>query len=311
MSLIARTQRASSYTWAPPESPLRIKYTSRLLREVCLARNTGDAFGILYGARHGSTIQLSATHGHAGLDAVGIFSSRLRGDVSLTPKDLARFEHAEASVALAIAGETGGFFVRDTSGFIDPASSPQTFPIHPLTFAQAVNTPTVSTHFSDASFTNATNWLWKLCIPAALLLSLGFIPRKPPLSVNLTESAGQMRISWNVPVRATLTILDGAEKTSIPITPAESMVTYVRRTGDVGVQLGSAQERYVGPPPPPAEIETMRSTVKALESKLKSLRRVQASGRTIITALEEFQKAHPLSIEQADSERSSLSPHLP
>jgi hypothetical protein len=41
------------------------------------------------------------------------------------------------------------------------------------------------------------------------------------------------------------------------------------------------------------------------------LRRVQASGRTIITALEEFQKAHPLSIEQADSDRSSLSPHLP
>jgi hypothetical protein len=307
MSLLARTQGATSFTWAPPESPLRIKYTSRLLREVCLARNTGDAFGILYGARHGSTIQLSATHGHAGLQAVGIFSSRLRGDVSLTQKDLERFDHAEASVALAIAGETGGFFVRDPSGVIDPVSSPQTFPIHPLTIAQTVNTKTISTRFS-----NAGNWLWKMCIPVALLLSLGFIPRrKPPLSINLTETAGQMRISWNAPVRATLTILDGAGKTSIPITPGESMITYVRSTGDVSVQLGSAQERFVGPPPPPAEIERMRSSVKALESKLKSLRRVQASGRTIITALEEFQKAHPFSIEQADSDRSSLSPHLP
>ena len=92
-----------------------------------------------------------------------------------------------------------------------------------------------------------------------LLPLLYFIPHKPAaaLALNLDE-AGQLRITWNVPTEARLTILDGAHRASVTITREQSSVTYARRTGDVTVGIGALQTRFVGRALPPTEIEKER-----------------------------------------------------
>src|ERR1700689_1132784 len=115
--VMSRFARPPLCTWAPPESPVRIEYTPALLQEV--ASGAVNAFGVLYGVRHGQTIRLIATRGRAGLEPVGIFASRVRGKVFLTEEDLERFEKAEASVAMVVSGDKGGFFVRDAEGFLE------------------------------------------------------------------------------------------------------------------------------------------------------------------------------------------------
>ena len=119
MSRFARRPSAPVRTWAPPESPFRIEYSPALLREVRVSADGVDAFGVLYGVRHEDTIRLVATRGCAGLEPLGVFASRARGQVFLTEEDLGRFEKAEACVAMVISGDAGGFFVRDAVGSIE------------------------------------------------------------------------------------------------------------------------------------------------------------------------------------------------
>jgi hypothetical protein len=52
------------------------------------------------------------------------------------------------------------------------------------------------------------------------------------------------------------------------------------------VGIGSAKARFVGPLPPPNEIERARAGVETLRAKVNSLRAAKASGEIKITALE-------------------------
>jgi hypothetical protein len=132
-------------------------------------------------------------------------------------------------------------------------------------------------------------WLWAMCLPLALSPAAFLIPRHtPPPLVNLREEAGQLRISWTTPTNSTLTILDGKDRRFIAITPTDSTVIYARRSGDVTVQLGSALARFVGPPPPPSEIEQLRTSVKSLQEKITSLRNARAAGWWKIAVLEGY-----------------------
>ncbi len=238
-----------------------------------MANNGVDAFGVLYGVRHAQTIRLVATRGRAGLDPLGIFAARVRGEVFLTEEDLERFEKAGAAVALVISGENGGFFVRDAAGSIEAVRSYQEFSIH----APAPAPPLVKV------MKRRWTWAWSL----ALLPLLFFIPRHPrPLEINLREDAGQLKISWNVPAQAPLSIVDGGERTSIVIPPGASTITYARRTGDVTVGIGSVQARFVGPPLPPAEIEQVRESIDSLQSRIVSLRGAHLAGQEKLAALE-------------------------
>lgn len=269
MSRFARLQAEPVRTWAPAESPLRIEYESALLRDVRMSGTGVDAFGVLYGARQGSTIRLAATRGRAGLQPVGVFASRVRGKVFLTEEDLERFDRADASVALVISGEKGGFFVRDTTGSIETVRSYEEFRLNP----------------QPVTVVKPRRWSWAFSF---LLPLLYFVPHHAPpaLAVTLREDAGQLRISWNVRKQATLTILDGGERTSISITPEQSTVTYARRTGDVLVGIGAAEARFVGPALPPAEIDIERASVRKLKSKIAALRAVHAERETKIAALQ-------------------------
>lgn len=273
MSRLARRQSEPLHTWAPSESPCRIEYSPTLLREVRNSSAGGDAFGVLYGVRYGKTIRLVATRGRAGLEPIGVFASRVRGAVFLTEEDLQRFEKADASVAMVIAGETGGFFVRDTAGSIETVRSYEEFRIHEAALPVAI--PAVKKR----------RWAWAFaCL--ALTPLLFYRPSHRQLALTVLESGGQLRISWNIPTTETLTILDGGERTYVPIAPDQSTATYLRRSGDVVVGIGAVQSRFVGSPAPPTEIEIARARLAELRAKAKSLRASNAVGQARIAALE-------------------------
>jgi hypothetical protein len=267
-------------TWAPVESPFQVEYSPALLREVRMAGAVIDAFGVLYGVRHGETIRLVSTRGRAGLDPVGVFASRVRGHVFLTEEDLERFEKAEASVALVISGESGGFFVRDAAGSIETVRSYEEFS---LTAAPALPVPSVPV---VKPVIKTRRWHW--AASALLLPLLFFIPRKQPtpLALHLEEESGQLHISWNVPTEAKLTIIDGSHRSSVNITREQSSVTYARRTGDVTVGIGSLQSRFVGPALPPTRIERERDRIDALKREIASLNAAHVAGQAKLASLQ-------------------------
>lgn len=137
------------------------------------------------------------------------------------------------------------------------------------------------------------SWVWVAGLALALVPLVYFTPWRwaTPLTVTLQEQAGQVRISWNVPTAALVTIIDGSEKISVSVGMQQSSILYARRSGDVRVQMGSAQARFIGPPVAPNQIELMRTSVKALQSQLASLRSAQISGWQTLAALEKLSQA--------------------
>jgi hypothetical protein len=265
---------------------LRIEYPPALLREVRIASAMVDAFGMLYGVRHDNTIRLVSTRGRAGLEPLGVFASRVRGAVFLAEDDLERFEKADSHVALVIAAENAGFFVRDAAGSIETVRSYEEFSIHPA--PQPVVDPVIR-----RLVRKPWPWLWAACLPVALAPFLYFLPvhflmhKAPaPLALRVSEDAGQLRISWTVPTEEKLTVIDGGARTFIPITREQSTATYARRTGDVTVGIGAAQVRFVGAELPPSEIERTRAVIAELKSRIASLRAAQEEGQERIATLE-------------------------
>jgi len=116
-------------TWAPPQSPLRIEYSTDLLREVLTASGSGDARGLLFGMRNGKDVWILAANPLAGAALVGIFVARARGEVFLTESDLEFLETQQAHVALAVVGAKGGFFVREADGSLQSIQSFEEFPV--------------------------------------------------------------------------------------------------------------------------------------------------------------------------------------
>jgi hypothetical protein len=250
---------------------LRIEYSLALLREVRTLTGAVDAFGVLYGMRHGNTVRPIATRGRTGLEAVGIFASRVRGKVSLTEEDLERFEKADALVALVISNESAGFFVRDSAGSIVTVRSYEEFPVR----EQPVALPK-----------KKRRWHWAACLALIPLAFLLFKPHHPPLALTLRETGGQLRISWNRPSSETLTILDGGERTYVTLAPSDSSATYARRTGDVTVGIGATQARFLGPPLPPSEMETKRARLEVLRHKIALLRATKLTRENRIAELQ-------------------------
>ncbi|HTB12420.1 MAG TPA: hypothetical protein VK752_12640 [Bryobacteraceae bacterium] len=283
-------QGATLLAWYPRERPLRIEYSSSLLCEVRAAGKRADAFGLLFGVRRGPTIRLLATHTQEGLEPLGAFASRLRSEVFLTEEDLQRFDNVPACAMLVISGESVGFFARDTIGTIADVCSyrevagPES--IRPAEFPKVVGA------FPKGLWARIVTSVFLAA--AAIVLAVMPLPRgksQSPSSGNLSEDHGQLRISWNATSQRVLTIVDGGERISLAIAASQSSLTYARRSGDVTVGIGSEQFRYIGPAPPPsqlqqARIQQERERVEALESRVTDLRVMLASGRTKLAKLE-------------------------
>ncbi len=99
-----------------------------------LGRNRNTT-GRLFGMPIDGGFRIVAAHHHsansepepAGLEALGIFASRVRGEVFLTESDLERLCHLP--IALVVAGGRAGFFVREPDGSMLTILSYQEFPV--------------------------------------------------------------------------------------------------------------------------------------------------------------------------------------
>src|SRR5712692_2580154 len=114
--------------WSPPQSQLRIEYSPRLIQELGIRGTNGESTGILFGAKDGTGLRILAARRLAGLEAVGMFFVRPRGEVFLTEPNLRQLEQLPNAVALVIAGDQGGFFVREPDGSMQTIQSYQEFP---------------------------------------------------------------------------------------------------------------------------------------------------------------------------------------
>ena len=210
-------------------------------------------------------------HGQAGLELLGAFASRLRGEVFLTEEDLRRFNDVPARAMLVMSGESAGFFVRERT----------------RTIAAVCNYRDVATPESERTKTKppwAAIMATALLAVATTLLAVMPLPRSKP---HLREDHGQLQISWNDTSQKALTIVDGSERISLPLAKSQSSLTYVRQSGDVTVLIGKEQFRYIGPAPPEqAQVKQERDRVSALESRITQLRSTLAAGQTQLAKLE-------------------------
>lgn len=249
----AKSSRYPFRVWFPPQSPMRIEYASELPRLLLPRRELGNAedwAGVLYGTRTAGAVLVNSLTPRAGLEPVGIFAARLRGEVFLTETDILQLEALDkeldsaASIALVIAGAHGGFFVREPNGSMQTIQSYQEFPIWAPSFE-----PTRAAKFMRHArrLTSAGNL--KSCLPlaiaaAAVFLSGCVLLPRPYFSAAspfaIQERAGQLRIALSSSAHARgarLQIVDGEVRRQIPISPSLSSVVYVPFSHDVHISL--------------------------------------------------------------------------
>jgi hypothetical protein len=218
--------------WSPRRAALRIEYSLNLL--AALARRhrelegQDDTHGVLYGTRSAGIVRILAVRPVAGLKALGVFAARVRGEVFLTEEDLERLETLEnqtlqnpAAIALVIAGNTGGFFVREPDGSMQTIQSFQEFPIR-----------------LSAPKTAGSMKAWaSLAIAAAALVIAALAWPSRPFAIQEHDGQMQILLRGGLKPGARLEIVDGSARRSIPITPSLSSVVYTPSTHDVRISV--------------------------------------------------------------------------
>jgi len=115
--------------WEPAQSPVKVEFRMEVLQG--LRSRRGDFRGFLFGNREGDVVRVVAAGAGAPeqLETLGVYASRIRGEVFLTEADLEYAESVPGGIALVIAGERAGFFTRDTNGSIQAVRSYEEFSI--------------------------------------------------------------------------------------------------------------------------------------------------------------------------------------
>jgi hypothetical protein len=214
--------------WAPLESSVRIQYERALVNRLTRRQEDEDLAGILYGTRTPSEVQVFSTNPRADLQPVGVFSARPRGEVFLTEQDLVRLEALDSTsaIGLAIAGCSGGFFVREPDGSMQTIQSYQEFPI---------DAPVPAMKRSPAT----GSWIpVGIAAGVSIVVAMTILAR-PASAFTIQPQDCQMLITLHRIARsgAWLEIIDGAERSSIVITPELTSIVYAPRTSDVRVRL--------------------------------------------------------------------------
>ena len=233
--------------WSPPASRVRVEFPADLLLELGWAETSG----ILYGSRNGTNIRVADIR-IAALQKpqdeqrvkVGVFFSRIRGEVFLTEEDLASFKEPENELALVVAGDRAGFFVREQDGSIQTVRSHEEFAVVPPRPSGPIAAPLKTPRRAKRT----PLWMPGLAALAALPLAglaVAVLPQSAgrplqqpvPSALTLSESGGQLRISWKHGRNAVLVIDDGGRRRSLLVYPNQSNVTYVPRGSEVEVSL--------------------------------------------------------------------------
>jgi hypothetical protein len=312
MSRYFRMQNVTPRVWSPPQSPVRIEYSPDLLRQVRLESAGVDASGTLFGLRDGNLVRVLAVRRHAnpkdprlaGLDSVGSFAARARGEVFLTESDIERFESLDptGAIALVVAGDRAGFFIPQPDGSMQTIRSFQEFAVNGSeTKLIELEPPKFATL---PSRTQGWGWITlaglALCaIPFMVYAYLPPLLPRAPLGLTVHEELGQLRIHWNpigIAQQARIEIIDGPERTTVPVPPGFSSATYVRRTGDIEVSLNLSEKgfaprreamRFVAPESPASpEIEHARGEIRSLEDQTRDLTSILRNNWRTVAALE-------------------------
>jgi hypothetical protein len=269
------------HQWAPPGSPVRIEYPAGLLKQLRPEQDGEDVIGILWGSRIANQVQVAGVGARPELHPVGIFAARSRGEVFLTEADLQRFDAFNpGAIALVLAGETAGFFVRESDGSIQSIQSYEEIPLAPAQAAPRA----ISSRLGGWSWPGVTTICVILALLAIPLLTASYWrtqhSRAPHFDLAVHDSAGEMRVSWDRVAagrKARLEIVDGSERHTISATDVSS-VTFVRISSDVEIALvtgDGAREiaRFFSPFPAPAlEKSQLRASVAGLEAEARTLR---------------------------------------
>jgi len=109
--------------WAPQKSPVRIEFPPELLLDIRSETIQDHDRGYLFGVRQGNDVRALAARrapqpddpGLSGMEPLGMYISRIRGEVFLTDSDLEQLDRLDAKVALVVAGNRPVFsFARRT-----------------------------------------------------------------------------------------------------------------------------------------------------------------------------------------------------
>ena len=231
--------------------------------ELLVELGWAESAGALYGSRHGREIRVAALRNPVGeeQEKLGVFVSRIRGEVFLTEADLAYLKEQETSLALVVAGKRAGFFVREPDGSIQTVRSHEEFPVavepprRRLLPASAQTRKRIPAGAMAGFLTLAVLPLAALAVlpVRANSASQGFLAS----DLEVHDVGSQLRISW-VPVQnGVLTVKDGEKRVSIPVDASQSSVTYAMQGDEVDVSLLGTD----------AENRTRRQSVVYLRAK--------------------------------------------
>ena len=232
--------------WAPPASPLIVEFPAELLLEL----GSAESSGILYGSRRGREVRVTALGApDEDPEKVGVFVSRIRGEVFLTEPDLAFLNQQQTGLALVVAGNRAGFFVREPGGAIQTVRSHEEFSIAETPLARAAPMAvTVQAGPAAGGKPRARAgrvshaMLPLMALPVVGLAALVVLPQRAaqaPRGIQVQEAGRQLRISWAPVPAGVLTIDDGDGRVSIPVSANQSTATYAMRGPDVVISLTS------------------------------------------------------------------------
>jgi hypothetical protein len=225
--------------WNPKASPFRVEFSPDLMRGLGIE----ETAGILYGTRREQVIRiLSRNKPHEverskeEQEKVGVFVSRIRGEVFLTETDLAFFKQQQSKIALVVAGRRAGFFVTEADGSIQAVRSHEEFSIAPPV---AVISKEIA-HAPQPRRVLRWTPAGLVALAALPIAALAVFPQRTapePSALAIREIGGQLRISWKPGQNAVLAIEDGDRRLAIPVYANQSNVTYAPRDSQVEVSL--------------------------------------------------------------------------
>jgi hypothetical protein len=297
--------------WCPPKSPLRIEFRAELLDDVrrggvrpsLFHPEINQSSGLLFGLRQRDDVRILSARGEVDQAPLGIFVCRARGEVFLTDDDLANFEKHHGVLALVVAGNQAGFFVREPDGSIQAIRSHEEFPVAALAASPGAKKPEPRPGVERPTPAPGIWPAWKrmaacvavLAVPAGAFAYLRPLLRLP-IALALREEAGQLVIGWNADALtddSRLEIRDGSERTLVMLPAQMSSATYGPQGGDVEVRLttdtraGGAHweaARFITRAPrrtPPA-LGAIQDRITGLKREAQTLRRslVRRQART-------------------------------
>jgi hypothetical protein len=213
-----------------------VEYSAELLRLV-RKEGAGENRGVLYGKRSDSRVRLLAARPArhrrdlklAGMERVGVFAVRDAGEVFLTEQDLEFTERHGADLALILAGDRGGFFVRESAGIFLTVRSHEEFSAEDRSAKKRAPIRT---------------WMNVTALAICIAVSVGAVSYAQPkaaLTLHVREVSEQLAIEWTPRVSGTLTIADGARSVEIPVSAYETRATFAPQGSRIDVRLSTAE----------------------------------------------------------------------